>query len=673
MASSSDERPAAASHTSAQLHDPSNAAELMARLGGVDVLVEYAEQSRALINLTGRNVHGNMPAKGQDPIYRAMGLKNLLSHAATFKPHFDALCQAIVGALQKRGYDVSYMDCAVKSFESAQAKVNVDYHGDSSCLSDAVRGTIIINGSTMATTIREAYGVIDCMLRAETELHAADATFTFMKDRYQDPAGGSYRDWLFLVRVCGFCCELQLNLETAIKIKQNTMHSQYELTRMANRSLLDASMRGVPKMVRIILESNCCDVDCEDSLGFSSIHFAARHGSLEMIKALLKPNRADVLKPDADGNLALFHATMMGHYDATAALCTAVEALPELRIRLLKDDAKFSIQSSWMLLATRNGPEELKSRLESLVAVALSHIDDQFHAAARNGDARSCKILLDKGALKESWRFQPDVGFECTGLDQAIASGSVATVHAMVAAGITCYGGEGTCGKHDDFLRAAKSYAKQNQGQQLTALCVSLSEVDLQAQDLSEVAKVAVTNQAFNCCARLLDSGAKISLEDGSDAMVVFHRVAGKNDADNITMLLALGVRVNAKDINGRTALQVAAAGGCLDVMRILIKHGADLDWGSNDGWHAAVRASQRGQVEALQLLHEAGADVCIKTLESISCAWIAACNGHLHVIKFLATTKGASRAMLLEPGVLSIAKERNAHIFEYLQNLRVG
>ena len=112
-------------------------------------------------------------------------LKHLLAHSELFKERFDALAASLVEVAKKRGYDVAYKTVPVKSFDAAQAKVNVDYHGDASRLSDAVRGTIYVNGVPGKDTVRDAYGVLDAIISGSgAEMRAADAEFTSIKDRY---------------------------------------------------------------------------------------------------------------------------------------------------------------------------------------------------------------------------------------------------------------------------------------------------------------------------------------------------------------------------------------------------------------------------------------------------------------------------------------------------------
>ncbi|RZC67513.1 hypothetical protein C5167_011216 [Papaver somniferum] len=61
--------------------------------------------------------------------------------------------------------------------------------------------------------------------------------------------------------------------------------------------------------------------------------------------------------------------------------------------------------------------------------------------------------------------------------------------------------------------------------------------------------------------------------------------LANEGDLEGITELLDSGVNINFQDIDGRTALHIAACQGVADVVELLISRGADIDptdrWGS--------------------------------------------------------------------------------------------
>ena len=69
------------------------------------------------------------------------------------------------------------------------------------------------------------------------------------------------------------------------------------------------------------------------------------------------------------------------------------------------------------------------------------------------------------------------------------------------------------------------------------------------------------------------------------DPTVRLMYLAHEGDLEGIKELLESGTDVNFRDIDGRTALHVAACQGFGDVVEFLLKNGADVDpedrWGS--------------------------------------------------------------------------------------------
>ena len=65
-----------------------------------------------------------------------------------------------------------------------------------------------------------------------SELNGVRASVTLLDDRYQNPRG-QYRDILVLFKINGYACELQINIDEILIIKEGLGHKQYELIRKA--------------------------------------------------------------------------------------------------------------------------------------------------------------------------------------------------------------------------------------------------------------------------------------------------------------------------------------------------------------------------------------------------------------------------------------------------------
>lgn len=78
---------------------------------------------------------------------------------------------------------------------------------------------------------------------------------------------------------------------------------------------------------------------------------------------------------------------------------------------------------------------------------------------------------------------------------------------------------------------------------------------------------------------------ASASVDDAMDSGVRLMYLANEGDLEGIQELLDSGTAVNFRDIDGRSALHVAACQGRTDVVDLLLRRGAEVDvedrWGS--------------------------------------------------------------------------------------------
>jgi ankyrin repeat protein len=97
---------------------------------------------------------------------------------------------------------------------------------------------------------------------------------------------------------------------------------------------------------------------------------------------------------------------------------------------------------------------------------------------------------------------------------------------------------------------------------------------------------------------------------------------------DAVQIALASGVSVNGAD--GQIVPLLSAAGtGCVDVARLLIERGANVNAKDHDGWTPLMKAAQAGHTEMVELLLEHGADMSVAD-ENGRTAWmLAAVGGH--------------------------------------------
>jgi ankyrin repeat protein len=116
---------------------------------------------------------------------------------------------------------------------------------------------------------------------------------------------------------------------------------------------------------------------------------------------------------------------------------------------------------------------------------------------------------------------------------------------------------------------------------------------------------------------------------------------AQSGDADQVKSLLEAGADHAAADEAGETALMHAARCGHVAAVQVLIAAGADVNAKSPPGWTAIAKAAyngdtERGYVEVIEVLHEAGATLDERIFFGITPLMLAAGGGDAPVVEWL-------------------------------------
>lgn len=106
--------------------------------------------------------------------------------------------------------------------------------------------------------------------------------------------------------------------------------------------------------------------------------------------------------------------------------------------------------------------------------------------------------------------------------------------------------------------------------------------------------------------------------------------VASMGDLGKVNNFISRGADVKARDKDGWTALHHATLGGIHDdVMRALIRAGADVNAKTSRNETALILSAMKGKVEEVRVLVESGTDVNVKTSSGETALIMAAEFGH--------------------------------------------
>jgi uncharacterized protein len=133
---------------------------------------------------------------------------------------------------------------------------------------------------------------------------------------------------------------------------------------------------------------------------------------------------------------------------------------------------------------------------------------------------------------------------------------------------------------------------------------------DLRTTPLS----LACTNANARLVEHLLNAGAQPNTPIATGETPIM-TCAGTGSADAVRLLIARGADVNGKEPSQhQTALMWAAAEHHPDVVKLLIDHGADLQARTKRGFSALHFAAREGDLEIARILLAAGTDINIRS-----------------------------------------------------------
>lgn len=149
---------------------------------------------------------------------------------------------------------------------------------------------------------------------------------------------------------------------------------------------------------------------------------------------------------------------------------------------------------------------------------------------------------------------------------------------------------------------------------------------------IHEAAKAGDTAQVKSI---LKDTPGAMTQPD-SNGITALHHAAFKGRLDVVKLLIGAGADVNAEDNSGGTPLHAAVIGGHADVAGFLIASGANIEAKEADGWTPLYTAAYTGRKELVMLLLAKGADPLAKDFGGRTPVYAAQKAGHAEILQIL-------------------------------------
>ena len=443
-------------------------------------------------------------------------------------------------------------------------------------------------------------------------------------------------------------------------------------------------MRRVLGMTAIVLLAGASGV-----YGASEVADAAMKGNKEAVRALVQ-KKADVNATQVDGTTAL-------HWAVQANDLATVDVL-------LKAGAKVSAANregvTPLLLATQNGNAAMIEKLVKGGADPNASLtkdgDTSLMMASRSGKIDAVKVLLDNGAqvnTQERWGGTSALMWAVSEKHPAVAKllierGADVNAHSYFLPASHGRGFEGTLPESPQPGQTAQEFAsglltplmfaaRENDLESAKLLIAAKADINATGGDGKDALGLALFNGAYDVASLLLDSHAAVNHADAQGFTPLYWAVDRRDmeTAPNfpwmvttdplplIRRLLDAGANVNAIVNNTprariregtprliyATSLMRAAWSGDLELVKLLLDHGADPHIVSKDnettieaavgeglilGYHKMRPEAER--LEVVKLLVSLGEDVNAADNYGITPLMIAGNMGQISIIKYL-------------------------------------
>uniref|UniRef100_A0A8C8IX91 Ankyrin repeat domain 52 n=1 Tax=Oncorhynchus tshawytscha TaxID=74940 RepID=A0A8C8IX91_ONCTS len=349
------------------------------------------------------------------------------------------------------------------------------------------------------------------------------------------------------------------------------------------------------------------DINTPDSSGRTCLHAAASGGNVECLNLLLSSG-ADLSNKDTLGRSPLHYAAANGSYQCTVSLVSAGAEVNEL---------------------DQKGCSPLHYAAAS--QTFRRHYSVGHHSEERAKEAFFClEYLLDNGADPA---LRNTKGYSA--VHYAAAHGNKQNLELLLEMSFNCLGDvESSVPVSPLHLAAYNGHCEA-----LGVLSETLVSLDVRDAGGHTALYLAAQRGHAQCVEVLLSHGASCHLKERRRKWTPLHVAASNGQTDCLLMLVNRGEKadvIDIVDIQGQTALMLAALGSHTDCVHILLEKGAGADTADKRGRTALHRAAAMGCEDCVSALLEHGASALCRESRGRTPLHLASSCGHMELLRSL-------------------------------------
>ncbi|OAL23957.1 hypothetical protein AYO20_10807 [Fonsecaea nubica] len=374
--------------------------------------------------------------------------------------------------------------------------------------------------------------------------------------------------------------------------------------------------KGKTATIKTSKEETALLVNDINGRGDSVLHVAARHGSEDVVKLLLKCE-VDTTALDKGQKTALYRA-----FESEEIY--VVKLLPP------QDDLLKSLDTNEMIQlahATYSGHlslvRELMSKVESKDMILL-------HWAAAGGQRKVAELLLEKGSRVSSL-------YQCgTPLHFAAIAGEEEVSRLLLDNGADV-------NANDQYGMTPLHWAAEGGSTEVVKLLLQgqrVAMIDSVSADGQTALHWATEMGKRRVVEHLLEEGADFEWRN-EDGCTPLHLASVQGHAELIDILIEKGANSEAKQRNGGTPLHLAAYNNRTDAIRKLLDHKVVSNARDDDDWTVLHWAADKGSKDAMELLllslkKEITEMIAAENKDGNTALHHACAEGHFEVVKLL-------------------------------------
>lgn len=374
------------------------------------------------------------------------------------------------------------------------------------------------------------------------------------------------------------------------------------------RPLSIAAYKGFERVVKLLLDGGA-DINAQENNDATALILAAGAGHQEIVKLLITRG-AEVNTQNSQGNTALILAAEKGYLQVAQ--------------QLIRAKANLNTKNSSGYTALYQSLDRAHKKIARLLikkGADISQSSAELIVAAQKGYLAITKLLLDRGAYMHGKN-----AFEDTVLFSAIQRNNQEVAKILLQHGADI---NEKSSKGDSVLATAISYGNYDIAQLLLDM-----GVDVEGDAGENALKLAIGSNLDDLIVSLHAKGAKLSTSAMAQAQLT--GAVARDDIDMVTTLINENkVDINAVDIFGATALRSAVGRGHLEMVKLLLNKGADIN-ASYWGYTILMDANNAG-IAKLLIAH--GADINVEKGGDTALSE-ALRNGYVGVVKVLLAGK---------------------------------